>query len=241
MNHDKTAEGKGKSFTDDESLFGYKHGDAVPASSCVLTPEVVWGPFYTDREAYRQDVRGGQAGVYQRLALQVIDVATCTPLHGARVDIWHANATGSYAKDAREQHGETTAHWLTGAQATSDWGLVDFDTIFPGNYGGRAVHTHVAVRPGDKFNDADGFVHAGQIFYDEDPRQVIGGIAPYTSNKNDVVDNMHDYYTSDAASHDYDPFAQWAWLDDTNHAAGLVTWTTIGVNTSFHSDHGGWW
>lgn len=90
------------------------------------------------------------------------------------MDIWQTNATGWYAKDVRDGHGDGGAHWLTGGQRTEGWGVVDFDTVFPGHYAGRCVHTHVAVRPGDRFNSGDGFVHAGQIFFDEGVREVVG-------------------------------------------------------------------
>jgi protocatechuate 3,4-dioxygenase beta subunit len=96
-----------------------------------------------------------------RLALQVVDVESCKPLEGARVDVWQANALGVYSA--------TDTSWLRGWQPTSNWGTADFDTIFPGNYAGRNVHTHAAVRP--KVDSR--FVHTGQIFFDEWPRQQI--------------------------------------------------------------------
>jgi hypothetical protein len=51
--------------------------------------------------------------------------------------------------------------------------VVEFETVFPGHYKGRCVHTHVAVRPGERFNEGDGFVHAGQIFFDDGVREVV--------------------------------------------------------------------
>lgn len=175
INHDTTANGKGNVYQYDDKLFEFDWNDAdkkVKPSVCMLTPENVWGPYWTEREAYRQDIRAGQQGIYQRLALQIIDVTTCKPLTGARVDVWQSNAEGIYAKEVRD-NGGGDVHWLTGAQSTSSWGTVDFDTIFPGHYTGRAVHTHLAVRPGEKFNDPNGFVHTGHIFYDEYPREEI--------------------------------------------------------------------
>lgn len=176
MNHDATAEGKGKDYKNDDKLFDFNWDDvnkqAKPAV-CILTPENVWGPFWWDREAIRQDIREDQKGVYQRLALQIIDVTTCKPLEAARVDVWQTNALGVYAKQVRDSQNGRNVHWLTGAQSTSSWGTADFDTIFPGHYTGRAVHTHLAVRTKEKYNDPDGFVHRGHIFYDEYPRQEI--------------------------------------------------------------------
>ncbi|KAL1612129.1 hypothetical protein SLS60_000352 [Paraconiothyrium brasiliense] len=177
VNHDKTGDGKGKDFKNDASLFGFDPKDVnknINPAVCVLAPESIWGPYFQDREAYRQDIREDQKGVYQRLALQVIDIGTCKPLQGARVDIWQANGLGQYAKQYRVYTPEhPNVHWLTGAQATSPWGTADFDTIFPGHYTGRAVHTHLSVRPKEKFNNLDGFVHVGQLYYDEVPRQEI--------------------------------------------------------------------
>jgi len=99
------------------------------------------------------------------LAMQVIDTTTCKPLPSARVDVWHANATGVYSNGKEED-----AYFLRGWQPTSPWGTVKFETIFPGHYNGRNTHVHVAVRTQDKANDEHGFVHAGQIFFDEWPR-----------------------------------------------------------------------
>lgn len=96
-----------------------------------------------------------------RLALQVIDVGSCKPLEGAQVDLWQANATGVYSEHAHE--------YLRGWQKTGKWGTVDFDTVFPGHYPGRTVHTHVAVRAKDDHH----MMHVGQVYYDDWPRMWI--------------------------------------------------------------------
>jgi protocatechuate 3,4-dioxygenase beta subunit len=152
-----------KQTKDPQSLFDFSWADKpfTRPAVCITTPENIYGPFWHEGQLERRDIRSGQEGVYLRLAMQVIDIATCTPLQDARVDVWQANALGSYS--------ETNTSWLRGWQLSSNWGTVDFDTIFPGNYGGRNVHTHVAVRaPGDKR-----IVHSGQLFFDEYPREWI--------------------------------------------------------------------
>ncbi|KAF2440386.1 aromatic compound dioxygenase, partial [Karstenula rhodostoma CBS 690.94] len=237
VNHDATADSKGKNYKSDDKLFGFDWNDPdkkVKPSVCILSPENVWGPFFADRAAYRQNIRENQEGVYQRLALQIIDVTTCKPLKGARIDVWQANATGLYARQVRDWPPNENAHWLTGAQSTSSWGTVDFDTIFPGHYSGRAVHTHLSVRPTEKLNDPDGFVHKGQIFYDEYARQEIDKLKPYSSNRQELVLTINDGWAQAVATDKVDPFAHWAWLDGANHQAGLVTWITVGVNSSAH-------
>jgi protocatechuate 3,4-dioxygenase beta subunit len=87
--------------------------------------------------------------------MQVIDINTCMPLHGARVDIWHANATGDYDSNRNG--------FLRGWQPTSPHGTVDFDTNFPGHYSYRASHIHVVVRIPNQQRVA----HVGQIYFDQ--------------------------------------------------------------------------
>ena len=152
-----------KETTDPQDLFGFNWDDEPSSfpSFCVTTPENIPGPYYHEGQLERHDIRVDQKGIYLRLAMQVIDVATCKPLEGARVDTWQANALGSYSP--------TNTSWLRGWQPSSNWGTVEFDTIFPGNYAGRNVHLHVAVRPKDDRR----FIHVGQIFFDELPRSWV--------------------------------------------------------------------
>lgn len=148
---------------DPQDLFHFKWSDkpvAKPAG-CILTPESIYGPYWQEEQPQRQDIRDGRKGVYLRLALQVIDLDTCKPLRGARVDAWHTNAEGAYSSKADS--------WLRGWQPTSEWGTVSFDTIFPGHYSGRATHVHVTVRQ----PNAKSIVHSGQIYFDEWPRRLV--------------------------------------------------------------------
>jgi protocatechuate 3,4-dioxygenase beta subunit len=87
------------------------------------------------------------------LALQIIDVSRCLPLHGAQVDIWHANSMGEYSREA--------GGYLRGA--------VDFDTNFPGHYTDRASHIHVVVRAVNEKRVA----HFGQIYFDQKIRDDV--------------------------------------------------------------------
>ena len=65
---------------------------------------------------------------------------------GAQVDIWHCDALGLYSgvsdpnADTREQD------FLRGFQRTDANGAVQFQTIYPGWYSGRAVHIHFTIR-----------------------------------------------------------------------------------------------
>jgi protocatechuate 3,4-dioxygenase beta subunit len=51
---------------------------------------------YSRNEMVRQDLREDQRGVNLQLDIGVMDTTTCTPLTGAFVELWNANATGFY-------------------------------------------------------------------------------------------------------------------------------------------------
>ena len=115
-------------------------------SVCVLTPQSIEGPFYVDPKLVRADITEGRDGVTLRLRLRVVEAGPCTPVAGARIDIWHCDARGLYSGypgqgDDRtiDTSGQT---FLRGTQTTDAGGFVMFDTIYPGWYIGRATHIH---------------------------------------------------------------------------------------------------
>src|SRR5579875_1454106 len=64
------------------------------AVGCVLTPEQTEGPYYIAKEKVRSDIVERKPGTPLALRLTVVDAATCAPLRGAAVDVWHCDATG---------------------------------------------------------------------------------------------------------------------------------------------------
>jgi protocatechuate 3,4-dioxygenase beta subunit len=160
------------------------------ADVCVITPEVTEGPFYFDPALERRDITEGRPGLPTTVRLQVVD-ATCQPISGARVDIWHADATGLYSGYSQpggvSTEGET---FMRGTQFADASGIVEFQTVYPGWYRGRTTHIHFKV-----FVDQTS-VLTGQIFFpDEVSDQVYSTIAPYnergeerdTFNDNDRI------------------------------------------------------
>ncbi|GBD48903.1 intradiol ring-cleavage dioxygenase [Methylopila sp. Yamaguchi] len=128
-------------------------GAAAPVAPaggmCVLPVEAVEGPFYFDPQLDRSDITEGRPGVPLELTLTVIDAATCTPLPGARVDIWHADAAGLYSGYPSQggavgvsTEGQT---FMRGSQVTGAGGLASFRTVYPGWYRGRTPHIHVKL------------------------------------------------------------------------------------------------
>lgn len=120
---------------------------------CVLTPEEIEGPFYTDLNLVRRDITDGKPGSPLQLDLTVIDATTCEAIQDATVDIWHADAGGLYSAFTGQGDNadiDTTADsFLRGVQPTDTSGLATINTIYPGWYGGRTTHIHIKVHFAD--------------------------------------------------------------------------------------------
>ncbi|KAF1949942.1 aromatic compound dioxygenase, partial [Byssothecium circinans] len=220
--HEQDINNPAWSTKNDEYLFNYHAGDNPNDSHpvCILAPESIYSPYWQEGQIERQDIRAGQQGIDMRLALQVIDLETCRPMEGAQVDLWQANAAGTYSAQATDS--------LRGKQHTSNWGTADFDTIFPGHYSGRATHVHVAVRAKGETK----VLHAGQIYWDEWLRICVESTEQYLGNEVPVTLNLDDGFIADAATDKYDPFAKWAWLGQNYPYDGIISWTVIGINRS---------
>jgi protocatechuate 3,4-dioxygenase beta subunit len=121
--------------------------DFAGLGTCILSPEQTEGPFPSPTLLERRDVTEGLAGYPLRVGVQVVD-ADCTPIPGAVVEIWHCDVDGDYSayRDGAtaDDAGEGTA-FLRGSQTANDEGIVEFHTICPGWYRGRAVHIHTKV------------------------------------------------------------------------------------------------
>jgi protocatechuate 3,4-dioxygenase beta subunit len=144
-------------------------GVASGAVTCVLTPELTEGPFYIPNERVRRDITEGKAGTPLALALTVVDAASCKPIKGAAVDIWHCDASGAYSSVSNSP-GKT---FLRGVQRTDAKGVAHFKTIYPGWYPGRDVHIHVMVHLGGRV------VHTGQLFFPDALSDKVYKAAPY--------------------------------------------------------------
>ncbi|KAK0341559.1 hypothetical protein LTR94_025879 [Friedmanniomyces endolithicus] len=117
------------------------------SSVCRITPQATEGPYWIDPELERSDIVEDRKGVPLKLALQIIDAATCKPFERARVDIWHCDAQGVYSGFADQPGvGSTQGQtFLRGHVFTGSDGVARFTTIYPGWYRGRTAHIHVKV------------------------------------------------------------------------------------------------
>ncbi|KAH7161066.1 Intradiol ring-cleavage dioxygenase [Dactylonectria macrodidyma] len=211
--------------------------------SCVLAPESVVGPYYVSGEYVRQDIVETQAGVDLALDLQVLDVATCEPITGAYLEIWHCNSTGVYSGVSSGGNYESAPEnldstFLRGAQQTDSDGAVQFDTLFPGHYQGRTTHIHVILHL-NATPLANGTIrsttatHVGQIFFDQDLIYQVEEYSPYTTNTQDLTTNAQDGILEGIAETS-DPFTDYVLLGN-SVSDGLLGWLSFGVNTSLIS------
>jgi len=101
---------------------------------CVPTAEDAEGPFYKPGALERLSTGSGLA-----ISGEVHSYPGCRPIHGARVEWWHADRSGRYVDSLR------------GMQKTGATGGYAFTTSPPGIYPGRPPHIHFKVSaPGHK-------------------------------------------------------------------------------------------
>lgn len=167
---------------------GRAQADSLDASrpACVLTPEQTEGPYFVDERLERSDIRGdlggrdARPGVPLTLAIRLSAVtgSGCVPLAGARVDVWHCDATGLYS----DEHDLRTkgSQFLRGYQVSDANGRVRFATIYPGAYRGRAVHIHFKVRAAQR-NSRGAFT--SQLYFDDALTDRLHKSAPYAGGR----------------------------------------------------------
>ncbi len=118
---------------------------------CAMAPASAAGPFPTIDRMERREIHEGEPGEPLRLGIRVVD-GECAPVPGAVVDIWHCDATGDYSEYIDDGSGKDEGEGSTfcrGLQRADSDGIVEFLSIYPGWYEGRAVHIHVTVTVDD--------------------------------------------------------------------------------------------
>ena len=127
---------------------------ASPAwASLVATPGQTSGPFYPlelplDDDNDLTSVDGssvGATGEVIHVAGRILGIDG-TPLEGARVELWQANAAGRYHHPLDSSSRDVDAGFQGfGHTMTTADGAYRFKTIRPGLYPGRTRHLHFAV------------------------------------------------------------------------------------------------
>ncbi len=186
----------------------FRRAEADTASCTVSTPQVTEGPYWVDEHLFRSDIRTdpatgvAHAGIPLALQITVLNSsASCGPLAGAYVDIWHCDAKGIYSDESTYNPGGGTGNvtttgqkFLRGYQIADANGQVHFTTIYPGWYAGRTIHIHVRIRTYSGSTVLTDFVT--QIFFDDTVNNSVLATSSYsrttsrdTTNSNDSVYN----------------------------------------------------
>ena len=173
---------------------------SLTPSSLILhgTPQQIEGPYFVDDMPNRSDIRSDtsngsvEQGIPLRLVIHVygVDNGSCVPLQGAKLDIWHANSQGIYS--GVKDMGTTENNFLRGYQVTDSNGTVQFTTIYPGWYEGRAIHIHDKVRI---FDESEKILEwTAQLYFNNSINEQVHEQAPYsnhgppqTTNEEDMI------------------------------------------------------
>lgn len=212
------------------AVMGGRLGEGdVDAASCVsLAGAQTEGPYWVEENLNRSDIRVDSSdgsirpGVLLNLSINVQNVSgtSCTALAGARVDVWHCDAGGTYSDEAANS--STGKKFLRGYQTTDDTGAVQFTTIYPGWYSGRTVHIHVRIRTYSGSAVIGEFVD--QIFFDDTLTDTVFTQAPYSSRRSRDTRNSNDMVVTGTNN------GAVVYASMTQTATGYSGVATIGVN-----------
>ncbi|KAJ1301975.1 hypothetical protein OPQ81_000811 [Rhizoctonia solani] len=221
----------------------------IQNSTCVTAPEVTEGPYYVANELLRTDVREAQTGVNLVLDIGVMDTRTCTPVEDALVEIWACNATGSYSgfttpPPKGEYIMSDQLTWLRGGFATNSEGIVEFQTIYPGYYTGRAIHIHTMVQNnyqvasnGSIISHAGQIRHVGQIFFDEAMNDQVLAHPAYQGTSHSRTRNEQDHVFKVGSGNGYNTIASTSFIGSNGDVnSGILAYITLGVDTTFQGN-----
>lgn len=168
------------------------------ALSCVVCPELTIGPYFVDEQLNRSDIRlessdnSVKEGIPLTLRINVFDVASnsCAPIEGAQVDIWHCDALGVYSGVSDQGSDTSGQNFLRGYQLADANGGVQFLTVYPGWYSGRAVHIHFMIRTTGA--DGQNYEFVSQLFFDDALTDRVHEQEPYASKGQRDMRNASD-------------------------------------------------
>lgn len=126
-----------------------------------------------------------------------------------------------------------SSRYLRGSQISDNLGRVEFATLYPGWYSGRAIHIHVKVHLGSHIADAKsagGHVcHTGQLFFPEEITADIAKLEPYANRL-----NVHRTLQSEdgvfTGQHGSESALDLTRLEKGSNAAGFIATVTLAVD-----------
>ncbi len=171
-------------------------GMSVP--NCIVRPEQTEGPFFTDVELERSDIRKDpstnfiSSGLPLDVTFQILQVdrGECRPLPSAQVDLWQCDATGRYSGFQDRGLDLRARKFLRGYQLTDQDGMARFLTIYPGWYRGRAVHLHFKIRTG--VGQGRRYEFTSQLYFNDELTDQVHAEPPYDAGGKRTTRNSND-------------------------------------------------
>jgi protocatechuate 3,4-dioxygenase beta subunit len=175
-------------------------GGAASSGNCSVTASETAGPFptKTPTSLVKSNIVSDRIGIGFTINISIKNTnSNCAALSGAIVDIWHCDKDGYYSEyggTSMQSADFTAVHFLRGRQTTDTNGLVQFTSIFPGWYSGRATHIHVHI-----YNASGTSLLVTQIAFPEGSGSAVAlvnassangytkGLSGYTYNASDNV------------------------------------------------------
>ncbi len=202
-------------------------GTTITGSSCVLTAALTEGPFFVDEKLNRSDIRTDPAsgavaaGIPLALTFNVSRVtnSACTPLTSAYLDVWHCDSTGTYSDVSG-----SSRKFLRGYQVTDANGVAAFTTIYPGWYGGRAVHIHFKLRL--YAGSSKTYEFTSQFFFDDALTDSVYTQSPYSGRGTRNTRNADDGIYNTLSTNDKSGLT----LQTSKTAGGYAGVINLGVN-----------
>lgn len=171
------------------------------AGSCTVAPTETEGPFPTKVPSsyVRSDIRDDRTGYKLTATITLLNSnAGCAALAGALVDIWHCDKDGNYSEyggSGMQSTNYQSVHFLRGRQTTNASGQVQFTTIFPGWYSGRATHIHVHV-----YSATGTSLKVTQIAFPEGTGTAVAAVGGYGKGLSGYTTNAQDNVFSDGVA-----------------------------------------
>jgi catechol 1,2-dioxygenase len=103
--------------------------------ACRLTEAEVLGPFYRFGAPFRSQLAGPDEPGDRLVLTGTVFSSDCrTPLRGALIEVWQANAAGLYDTNKPGNFTESVSFHLRGLLYTNEKGQYEIETIMPGRY-----------------------------------------------------------------------------------------------------------
>ncbi|KAF8604396.1 aromatic compound dioxygenase [Ceratobasidium sp. AG-I] len=126
--------------------------------------------------------------------------------------------------------------FLRGGYPTNSEGMVEFQSVYPGYYDGRAVHVHIMVHTnysvssnGTIISHAGQVRHIGRLFFEDSLNDQIVEQGVYANNNHSRTYNTDDPVFDVQNANGYNAYAQTELLGD-SVLDGILGYITVGVD-----------